>query len=341
MLRYYLFGSEHIPTRLEKCNELNIILTLITQLRSKELVLNKAMVAKGAASVDFLKHTVIAGLLESIDELINEFNHQPVIADQQAERRAMLELVTQISTRVTATIDRHRETINAARNRNQAIVASSAEYGMYAATIATLYMLPLSFIPKIFLFACTVGAKDDAINYAGLRRHITHTTKLLTALNIELNNARENLRQALDPDYLAAPAQGNNNIGNNAALLAYSLPMQAYINSFNNKESIAVLLDGLNLTEAEEERLEPFCDPVLFTVMNRPVLLEGQAYDLDALLTLQMNADGMRRNPFTNVDFYLRDLQPNRDVYNRILAEIDAIRRDRQVVPSAPPAPYA
>jgi hypothetical protein len=274
-----------------------------------------------------------------MDELIDQFNQLPVLPNPQHERQAMLALITQLSLHVTTTLGRHRDTINAARNNRQAMIAKGAEYSMFAVTIATLYMAPLSLLPKIFLFCCSVSARDDAMAFTGLRRHVAHSTTLLTALSVELNNARENLRQALDPEYLQVIPNNNNNNVNHAALFAYSAPMQAYVNFFHHRTSIADILDALNLTEAEEARLEPFCDPILFSVINKPVLLEGQTFDLDALLALRMNDDGMRRNPFTNVDFYPRDLQPNRDFYNKLLAEIELIRKARAVaviVPSAP-----
>ena len=330
MLRFF-YGEKPAPTRFENSIELVKVVALIAKLRAKELELQAAMIANGLGSPDYLKHSVIHALIQSMDEVINAFNESPRLADQQAEHQAILALITQLSLPVTNTLARHHDAINAARNNRQAAVAKTAEVGMFGATLLSLYLAPITLLPKIFFYFASQGVRDATMERTGLRRHIAHTTSILTSLSAELNCARENLRQILNPEYMQV-ANNNPALGEAVILRTFEADMQAYINSFMDKPSITEILDEMNLTPEEETRLEKYCCLISFAVMDRPVLLEGKKYDLKSLLACGMDENGMRNNPCSRRLFYPFQIQADRDCYDAILIEIEAIRQSRKSV---------
>ena len=68
-------------------------------------------------------------------------------------------------------------------------------------------------------------------------------------------------------------------------------------------------------------------------VMEVPVRLEEDYFDLESLLALQIDDEGARTNPLNRNKFYPRDIQPCRAAYRAIRETIDAVQAERQAAP--------
>src|SRR3990167_6994287 len=110
MFGYSIFGSQPaVPTRFDHCEELKPIAVILASLRKKEAELKRAKVYRGAESVDFEKHTVVAKLLEEMDAVIDAFNEQLPQAERENEVIDMMNLVEALENLVKSTLLRHTD----------------------------------------------------------------------------------------------------------------------------------------------------------------------------------------------------------------------------------------
>lgn len=103
----------------------------------------------------------------------------------------------------------------------------------------------------------------------------------------------------------------------------YSPSMQAYLNSFQNKEKNTDKLKNISLSNAENELLEAYLDPISNEIINIPVQLNERLYDLDTLLDIQRKN---KKDPFNNYEFTLRDIQPARKESQAIQTIVQQIK---------------
>lgn len=344
MMRVYsYFYPAPELTNFMRYYELTRLRELITQLGSKEEELRKAMQAKGGGSVDYQKFSILHQLLGQIEGEIAQLNAQAIPANQTARKQLLLNFVNAVRQHVQATLDIHIRVLKLERNNHKFLAKTAFNTTTSIATLSLLYMAPITFIFKPFLLFGTLEARNDVIKSIGMFSPQTKSMLLFTALRAELSNLHDNLTIAINPQQRIQRIANDNQDPIDDAdrmqelyiLYSFSAPMNEYIKFFENKPNLSDLLDNVELTAAEEQSLEPFIDPILLTIPNRPVYLEGKIYDLDALLAIPTNPNGARNNPFTRTEFFKRDLQPARDHYNQILGAINLILATHRAQPVA------
>ncbi|MGQ3888602.1 hypothetical protein ACQUW5_06160 [Legionella sp. CNM-1927-20] len=95
----------------------------------------------------------------------------------------------------------------------------------------------------------------------------------------------------------------------------FSSSLKAFLELIKKRESNTSLLAELNV---DEKQLEQFKDSYTQKLVNKPVRLEGDLFDLDTLLNLKVDKKGYRTNPLTQEKFLLSDLQPAKDVHRKL-----------------------
>ncbi|OCH98936.1 hypothetical protein A8135_09235 [Legionella jamestowniensis] len=98
----------------------------------------------------------------------------------------------------------------------------------------------------------------------------------------------------------------------------FSPALKSFINILDKQESNTSLLAALNI---DNKQLEQFRDSYNHKIVNKPVRVDGDLFDLDTLTNLKVDKEGYRTNPLTQEKFLLSDLQPAKDV-QRKLSEI-------------------
>lgn len=76
-----------------------------------------------------------------------------------------------------------------------------------------------------------------------------------------------------------------------------------------------------NITQSGRLNLEfpeECLDPITCQVMNFPVIIHGVTLDFDTLDDLDISEDGTRENPYNRKPFRLKDITPNKDIYEKI-----------------------
>lgn len=119
--------------------------------------------------------------------------------------------------------------------------------------------------------------------------------------------------------------KANDKITSNSDINSFSKFMQDYIDGFKGKTPYSQTVQELNLTNDEEETLSLFSDPIYLTLMDVPILLNGNRYNLKTLLDLPKKMD-----PLANYEFTLRDIQPDRKTNDEIKNAIAAIQKGRE-----------
>jgi hypothetical protein len=350
MLSHYFFGPERIPTRFDKCVELKQIFEMLARLRKKEAELDKARLNNGAGSPDYAKYAVINNLVRELDAVIGIFNQAPAHANHADEVRDMISLINSMTVIIANTLAQHRETINIFRNNYRENTAMAFRSATFATTLVAFFATPFSLIPRLGMIFGIGYAENSIEDYTGLNSHITRTLGLLTEFHALLREAKVNLQAAIrlgrnDGERLIAPqAQGDN-----ALLYTYSPMTKSYIDAIRDKpqaEQITTLLEELNLSDEEKLLFKRFECPISLEVMNIPVMVGVEEFDLDYILALPTDNEDQRTHPITRQKFYVRDIHPTKS-YGLILETIAHVKQARQnqasqeqvknPAPSAPP----
>ncbi|WP_419420738.1 hypothetical protein ACNVED_05430 [Legionella sp. D16C41] len=100
----------------------------------------------------------------------------------------------------------------------------------------------------------------------------------------------------------------------------FSSALKAFIKMLDKQESNTSLLEALNV---DNKQLEQFRDSYNQKIVNKPVRLDGDLFDLDTLTSLRVDKKGYRANPLTQEKFLLSDLQPAKDVQRKISEVIE------------------
>jgi hypothetical protein len=107
----------------------------------------------------------------------------------------------------------------------------------------------------------------------------------------------------------------------------YATATKNYLEHFNNKELNSKKIAQLYLTDNEWRLFGKYFDPITNNVINIPVLLDDQAFDLDTLLKA---FDDNQLNPLTNVKFTLSDITPHEKMETEIDLLIRKLSKSRQ-----------
>lgn len=104
-------------------------------------------------------------------------------------------------------------------------------------------------------------------------------------------------------------------------------------------EELDIFLEGITYpyNAIEFARLglpeqEDFLDPITHNIMNFPVTLFGYTFDFDTLYMLEIAFDGKRESPFDRKKFELKDVTPNRDMFERINSAINTEKENRKSI---------
>lgn len=339
-----IFRSEAEPaTRFDGCEELKPVATLLATLRKKEMELNRAKRYRGAESVDFQKYTIVARLLIAIDELIDTFNAVPPRMRREDEVEDMIRLLSGMDDLIKLTINRDQETLALFRDFQRATVAKAVDWSLFLASVGAIYMMPVGWLLRCGIYF--IGAKplkNSIMEKTGLSDDEARTMIILRGLQATVHRSYINLRRTIhpefaDPDALQRVAHLNNvnddddeDREESGLLFLLSPAMQEYVESFRNRRKNSEVVDEMHLNVEEEGRFRDYIDPITLMVMDVPVRLEEDYFDLDSLLKLPIDGDGARTNPLNRHKFYARDIQPCRAANNAIQEIIAAIRTQRQ-----------
>lgn len=102
----------------------------------------------------------------------------------------------------------------------------------------------------------------------------------------------------------------------------YKPELTAFITLLQQKPSFATRLEGLNTDSLD---LSDYKDSFTVKLLNIPVRLDGDLFDLNTLSSLFADNDGYRINPCNGQKFLLRDIQPAKDVAKRLEQLIDSV----------------
>ena len=97
-------------------------------------------------------------------------------------------------------------------------------------------------------------------------------------------------------------------------LFNYSPELNDYLQQFEGKSAYTDQIEELGIEDLPENI--PTC-PIMHDCPNKPILLDGVIFDFDALIS-STNSDRGWLNPMTNRRFYPRDIQPAREINNKI-----------------------
>ncbi len=347
MFSFNLFGPQPIPTRFDKCVELKQIAEALAHLRSKENELDHARQKTGAGSSDYAKYTVVTNLLREIDASIAAFNEAPEHDDHAAEVGDMIRLIDEITSHIANTLALHRETINIFRNKQRENMALTFRSAAFATTLVTFFSAPLSLLPRLGMIFGIGYAENSIEDLTGLNSRTTRTLGLLTEFHAMLREAKINLQFAVrlgrndGVRVIAAQAPADN-----ALLFTYSPMTKAYVDAIRKKpHQITQILEQLNLTDEEKCLFTRFECPISQEVMDIPVMVGVEEFDLDCVLALPVDEHDQRTHPITRQKFYVRDIHPTK-TYGHILEMIEHVKMmrnnpiiDKQVDQPAPSAP--
>jgi hypothetical protein len=168
--------------------------------------------------------------------------------------------------------------------------------------------------------------KDPFLTYKFTLQNLQPAQELINDLETTLKTfTQEWLKSTLTPP--APVAKG--------VLHGYSAPTQTYIDSLKNKPKNSVVYQNITVSAEDKkafEACEDFFDSVSLDLMDIPVAVNGNTYDLQTLLNQPENADGQREEPGTRILFYLRDIQPARQIANQIQKELEKLQK-KQAAP--------
>lgn len=125
--------------------------------------------------------------------------------------------------------------------------------------------------------------------------------------------------------------------GDIACLTRYTNITQTYLEHFNNKEPYSTIVESLALNSDIKARLfAGFIDPLSMDVINIPVRLNGNLFCCNGLFAIPVAVDGTRKDPLNREPFYLRDIQPARDINEAIKKAIEDAREAQMTLTRRP-----
>lgn len=107
-------------------------------------------------------------------------------------------------------------------------------------------------------------------------------------------------------------------IHENPLLTGCSPAMVAYLKLVSKEPKPSMMLAGITLSEEEGLQLEEYLDPITLEVIDIPVMLNENIYNLETLLDI-LNINSI--DPLTTYTFTNRDIQPARK-FNNSLREL-------------------
>jgi len=179
--------------------------------------------------------------------------------------------------------------------------------------------------------------RDPYSNFKFVLLNLQPALELVNKLHETIAELHRNRQNAHAANTVPAPVQKDEI---KDVLHDFSAAMQAYINSFKDKTKNSVLYTNLTVTEAEKkslEQFEDFFDSVSLELIDIPVAVNGNTYDLQTLLDQPAIADGQREEPNTRLTFYLRDIQPARHIANAIQRELEKLQKMQKIAPAKAP----
>jgi len=135
--------------RFDQCDELKQLNPIFKELKLKEVELKTAADTKGAASVDFKKHAVIAYLNRCIEAILTRFNESPQATNHELEERQMLELVKQLQIMLFDILNHHLSTVNEKRNNHKELGNSAVKIGFLGTAFIGTLAVPLTFLGAV------------------------------------------------------------------------------------------------------------------------------------------------------------------------------------------------
>lgn len=329
MLRF--FSAPVPPTRFETHTELNKVTEYLNAIRNKKLQLENAKIANGAGSADFAKHIAITRLLNKLDDEITRFNQERAAEDQTQETRLTITLINHLENIINQAIDQEGDILFRHRNGSRNDATTYTTVGLAGTALTAAYFAPASLLIKAGIAYSGMASIDPVLSKLGLRDSRTKTEILLDHFRIELYNIKSNLAlsigEALPNPLQPLRQQPPQPLANEGAYHLFSISTQSYLDAIRRHQKASEKLAALNLSESELNELSEFLDPITDTIMNTPVLLAEKAYDVETLLRLPLNDDGYRKNPFTNELFLMIEIQPLRELFNKMHEKIDEISR--------------
>lgn len=316
MLRSW-FGREEAPqTRFDSAREFRQIKSLLKKIRDKEQSLASAADANGFGSLDQQKHHIVKSFLDAADQVINPFNTQAAPNNANEDRRQKRELVRRLDRILDDTYRSHYFLLNRKRSAIKESAATGTRIGVFGGSIAAgVLSPPLFFGSGVLTFLGANATGHSLIASTGLYENRSHSIILFDTLKKLLGKVNDSLGLQIDgraSNHRAASSDGPHyhNEEPSALLSIYNEITQSYIETMREKPvSFAEELEALNLSEEARADFEPLEDTIIRDIPNIPVLLNGTMYDLDTLLDTPTR-NGHHVDPYKNVEFFMRDIQP-------------------------------
>lgn len=326
MLRF--FSTPVPPTRFETHAELHKVTEYLTAIRNKQLQLENAKIANGAGSADFAKHIAITRLLNKLDDEITRFNQEQAAEDQTQETRLTITLINHLENIINQAVDQDGGILFRHRNGSRNDATTYTTVGIAGTALTAAYLTPASLLIKAGIAYSGLASIDPILSKLGLRDSRTKTEKILDQFRIELYNIKSNLALSIGEALPQQPRQPPPQpLANEGAYHLFSISTQSYLDAIRRHQKASEKVAALYLSESALDELAEFLDPITDTIMDTPVLLAEKAYDVETLLRLPMDADGYRKNPFTNQLFLIIEIQPLRELYNKMHEKIDTLSR--------------
>jgi hypothetical protein len=183
--------------------------------------------------------------------------------------------------------------------------------------------------------------KDPVSNFKFRLQNLQPALELVICLHDMLDH----LHQARKKSAVLSAAKNTDETDEIRVLQQLSPSMRAYLGSETIK-NIKYSEKYQNLSQNDKNALKEFnefFDSETGKIIDVPVMVNGNIYNLQTLLDLPATDDGQRQEPRTNFLFYLRDIQPDRYTANAIRIEFARIQCKRSTpesssVPELPPA---
>lgn len=184
-------------TRFETSPELTHVATLIAQLRSKEVELEQAALAKGGSSIDKDKQNVVADLLTEFEKHIVALNSRPDFSNDEEKIKTFAAFAETLLGITTPKLAQHDALLNTMRNNNKQLANTYTKYSSVFVATAVAILTPLSFVTGALNIGIAKVASDKVRDWTGLTQEGAATHSLLTRLAVELDKVSKNLTQSL------------------------------------------------------------------------------------------------------------------------------------------------
>lgn len=185
-----LFKTKSALSRFESTEAFTQPIIIINKLRTKELELKQAAEHNGIGSIDYRKHSIIAGLIQKIDNVITTFNEKKS-ADEITD---IIQTTRKIAEIISAVRRTNEETLMTRRNHQRENVSDAIYYTAFGSTCIAGSAISIGSLGKLATLFYIAPTVSKSIHEATGFNDLSPTSvRLLNELTTVLNNINANL----------------------------------------------------------------------------------------------------------------------------------------------------